>query len=127
MFITHVDPPIGGVDARSTTTETINQTSMGMSVSLADASPAAPIAVSLDSSVQDYFTCWILNESTQTATFTASSGDVNDGSGAAPSVALGAGESCALFKTSSGSPAVAHWKMLKGTRGDAGGVYVNGA
>lgn len=87
-----------------------------------DASPATAIARTLDSTVADGWICDILNESTQTATLTPSSGDINDGTGAASSKTLAAGTSCRLSKTSSGSPSTAHWKMLKGSSSTTGGT-----
>lgn len=112
---------VAQAEIRSTTSETIDDTSLPL-VILTDASPAAPIGLSLDSSVPDGFVRNILNESTQTATLTPDSGDINDGTGAVLSVDLAAGASCELVKTSSGSPAVAHWKMLKGAGSDGTGT-----
>lgn len=108
------------VDVNASTSVTINGKG-GTVIVLEDGSPAAAISVSLDSSVADGFVCDVLNESTNDATLSPSSGDINDGSGAGSSATLAAGTSCRLSKTSSGSPATAHWRMLKGA-GGAGGT-----
>jgi hypothetical protein len=112
---------VAQAEVRSSGSETIDATTLPL-VILTDASPVVPIAVSLDSSVSDGFVCDVLNESTQTATFTPTSGDINDGTGSGSSQTLDAGTSCTLIKTSSGSPATANWKMLKGAgSGGSGG------
>jgi hypothetical protein len=112
---------IGRVHSHAISSATIDQDDMGYSVILDDTSPASAISVSLDSSVDDRFMCFVLNESTQTVTLTPTSGDINDGTGSASNKTLAAGTSCALFKTSSGSPSTANWKMLKGAGSGGGG------
>lgn len=68
-------PSTGGIDPRTTTTETIGASDRGKLVTFNNASP---IAVTLDSTVAAGFMCWVavLNGSAQ-ATFTPSSGTVN--------------------------------------------------
>jgi hypothetical protein len=108
------DYPIGGEDARSTSSETIDADSYGDLISLSDGSPVAPIAVALDSTVGSRFRCEVLNKSSQTATLTPSSGTIDDGTGAASSKTLAAGTSCTLFFNGT------NWRMLKGA-GSGGG------
>jgi hypothetical protein len=70
------EPNIGGVDARTTTTETIAAASRGKLVTLSNGSA---VAVTLDSTVSNDFYVFIENEGAGTATLTPSSGNI-DGS-----------------------------------------------
>jgi hypothetical protein len=65
---------LGGVDARTTTTETIDAASFGMCVALAN---AAAIAVTLDSTVPAHFMCAVRKDGAGTPTLTPSSGTIN--------------------------------------------------
>jgi hypothetical protein len=68
----------GGVDARSTTTETVDKSSFAHLVSFADGSPAADVAVALDSTVNAHFWCFVRNATASNAlNFTPSTGSIN--------------------------------------------------
>lgn len=79
----------GGVDARTTTTETISTASRGKLVTLSNSSA---IAVSLDSTVDSKYLCFVENIGTGTATLTPSSGQIEG----AASATLCAGEAMLL-------------------------------
>jgi hypothetical protein len=67
-------PNLGGVDARTTTSETIGAASEGMLVTLNN---AGAIAVALDSTVPNYFLCAVQVIGAGAATFTPSTGTIN--------------------------------------------------
>jgi hypothetical protein len=74
-------------EVHASSSVTINASTLPL-VIIQDSSPVAPIAISLDSTVDDGAILDILNESTQTSTLTPTSGDINDGSGASSAIRL---------------------------------------
>jgi hypothetical protein len=97
----------GGVDARSTTTETVNKSSFAKLVSFSDSSPAADVAVALDSTVNAHFWCFVRNATASHAlNFTPSTGSINTST-------LASGSAAALYFDGT------NWTLV--TFGGAGG------
>lgn len=82
--------PTGGVDARTTTTETVHAASRGMLVTFSNSSA---IAVTLDSTVTNLFFCAVEVTGTGAATLTPSSGQING----VANLVVASGQSCFLF------------------------------
>jgi hypothetical protein len=104
-------PNLGGVDARTTATETIALASEGKLVTLTN---AGAIAVTLDSTVPNYFLCAVQVDGAGAATFTPSSGLINGAANA--SIAGGSNLGGWLFFDGT------NWWMLTG----GGGGFTNG-
>jgi hypothetical protein len=108
----------GGEDARTTTTETISQASRGKLVRFTNASA---IAVTLDSTVDQYFWCAVEVTGAGSATFTPSTGTLNG----AGSQAIAGGSSPnfnggILFFNGT------NWWLITGGGGGGGGGFTNG-
>jgi hypothetical protein len=104
---------VGGVDPRTTTTETIALASRGKLVTLSN---AGAIAVTLTSTVPNDFFCFVAAIAAGNATLTPSSGTIqmNNGSPGASAV-LSAGQSGVLFFDGT------NWKLETGGTGTGGG------
>lgn len=81
---------IGGVDPRTTTTESITIASQGKLVTLSN---SGAIAVTLDSTVVNFFICAVLVIGAGAATLTPSSGTINGHA----NLTLSSGANCWLF------------------------------
>lgn len=98
---------VGGIDARTTTTETIAAASSGKLVTLTNASA---IAIALDSTVPTDFLCWAKMTGAGAGTFTPTAGATINGAANFP---LAAGQNCLLFWTG------VTWWALTGGSGSA--------
>jgi hypothetical protein len=111
---------IGGVNIRTTASETIDELSIGQLITFGN---AAATACALDSSTCiPYFLCFVQVVGAGTVTFTPSAGQINDGTGLAASASLATGQSATLFFNGT------NWSMLKGAGsggGSAGGGVNN--
>jgi len=88
-------PNLGFVDARTTTTETIRDASLGKLVTLTN---SGAVAVTLDSAhVPAGFMCFLVNLGAGTATLTPSSGTIKYGGVSTSSLALTEGEGAIPF------------------------------
>lgn len=85
---------IGGVDHRTTTTETIGAADQTQLVTLSN---SGAIAVTLDSTVPNYFFCAVMNIGTGTATLTPSSGMIEFDGALHASIALVTGQTAVLY------------------------------
>jgi hypothetical protein len=110
----------GGIDPRSSTAESIGVPSHAACVTLSDSSPAADIAVSLDSTVNAHFWCFVQNQSvSHNAVFTPSSGTINDGTGASSTATVSAGSCCVVFFGGT------NWTILKLSGGGGAGTVTS--
>jgi len=88
------DVPIGGVDARSTTTETIGASDYTKLVTLSN---SGAIAVTLSSTVPNDFFCAVMNIGAGTATLTPSSGQIRFDGALFASIQLVTGQTAVLY------------------------------